>query len=111
MQNTGPGFAVLYRWRIHPEKEQDFISAWSRISELLLATRGSLGSRLHRGADGLWYSYAQWPSSEARDKAFAAGPVDQQSLDLMRSAIIESLPEVVLESVADFLVPMSGQPR
>lgn len=47
MQNPGPGFAVLYRWRIHPEQEREFIAAWSRISERLLTERGSLGSRLH----------------------------------------------------------------
>ena len=104
MLNKGPGFAVLYRWRVHPEREQVFVSAWTRISERLLSERGSLGSRLHRGADGLWYSYAQWPSSEARDKAFAAGTVDAEALELMRSAIVESLPEITLEPVSDLLV-------
>ena len=104
MLNRGPGFAVLYRWRVEPEKEQAFIAAWTRISELLLSERGSLGSRLHRGADGLWYSYAQWPSSEARERAFAAGDVDAQALEQLRSAIIASLPEVTLEPVSDLLV-------
>jgi len=42
-------FAVLYRWRLHEGAEEAFVAAWSRISERLLAERGSLGSRLHRG--------------------------------------------------------------
>lgn len=102
--NRGPGFAVLYRWKLHPGSEASFVEAWSRVSELLLTKRGSLGSRLHRGADGLWYSYAQWPSAEARAKAFSAGSVDPDASKEMRAAIAEELPEVVLESYADFMV-------
>jgi hypothetical protein len=109
MHSKAPGFAVLYPWRIHPGKEQVFVAAWTRISELLLSERGSLGSRLHRGADGLWYSDAPWPSSEARDRALAAGAVDAQALAQLRSAIVESLPEVALEPVSDLLVHAPGQ--
>jgi len=103
----GPGFAVLYRWRLHPGTEDDFVRAWSRVSELLRAQRGSLGSRLHRGPDGIWYSYAQWPSPQARDAAFAADSVDPQASARMAQAIAERLPELVLESVADFMLPIA----
>jgi hypothetical protein len=108
MPRRGPGFAVLYRWKLHPGSEASFVAAWSRVSELLLRQRGSLGSRLHLGSDGLWYSYAQWPSAEARSKAFAAGPIDSESLTQMRAAILEELPEVILESQADFMVAPDG---
>jgi heme-degrading monooxygenase HmoA len=84
--------------------EQQFIEAWSRISELLLTQRGSLGSRLHRGPDGWWYSYAQWPSAEAREQAFAQGSVDQEATHRMRESIAESMPELVLESISDYMV-------
>ena len=104
MNHRGPGFAVLYRWKLHAGSEASFVEAWSRVSGLLLTQRGSLGSRLHRGADGLWYSYAQWPSAEARTKPFNAGPVNPEALKQMRAAIAEELPEVVLESHADFMV-------
>jgi quinol monooxygenase YgiN len=100
----GPGFAVLYRWRLKPGKEQQFVEAWSRVSAGLLNDRGSLGSRLHRGSDGTWYSYAQWPSTQARDTAFALPAVNPEAGMLMRDAIAESLPEVILESVSDFMV-------
>ena len=55
-ERAGPGFAVLYRWRVHQGAEAQFVEAWSLLSELLRSQRGSLGSRLHKGSDGLWYS-------------------------------------------------------
>jgi heme-degrading monooxygenase HmoA len=96
-------FVALYRWKIHAGREEEFIEAWSRTSDLLLKERGSLGSRLHRGSDGLWYSYAQWPSAQARKDAFALGPVDAAAGERMNAAIQERFPEVVLEACADFL--------
>lgn len=104
VRSAGPGFAVLYRWRLHEGAEESFVKAWSTISDLLRSERGSLGSRLHRGSDGWWYSYAQWPSALAREEAFAVGSVDPEASRQMTEAIAESLPEVVLESVADFMV-------
>ncbi|MFT3955699.1 MAG: gamma-glutamylcyclotransferase [Piscinibacter sp.] len=100
----GPGFAVLYRWRLQPGAEDSFVAAWTRISALLRSQRGSLGSRLHRGPDGWWYSYAQWPSAEARARAFDAAPVDAEASARMQAAIVESLPELVLEPVADLML-------
>ena len=108
--SKGPEFAVLYRWRLHPGKEEQFIEAWARVSERLLQERGSLGSRLHRGPDGIWYSYAQWPSSDARVVlAFTLPPIDATARERMRDAIAESFPELVLESVADYMVPPTGR--
>ena len=104
--SPGPGFVVLYRWRLNPGSEASFVDAWSNVSDLLRSERGSLGSRLHRGPDGIWYSYAQWPSSQAGDDAFSLGSVDQQASEQMAQAIAERLPEIVLESVADFILPI-----
>lgn len=99
---------VLYRWRLRPGSETSFIEAWSRVTELLRSTGGSLGSRLHRGGDGIWYGYAQWPDGDTRQRAFARS-LDPAASEQMRNAIAESLPEVVLESVADYLVlPHAG---
>ena len=96
---------VVYRWRLHPGTEAAFTQAWCRVTGLLRA-RGSLGSRLHRGADGIWYGYAQWPSAQAREDAFAPGSVDEAATAQMRSAIAERFPEIILEPVADYLVPL-----
>jgi heme-degrading monooxygenase HmoA len=105
-----PRFAVIYRWRLLEGSEETFAAAWSRVSALLLSERGSLGSRLHRGPDGVWYSYAQWPSAEARARAFAAGPVDAEATRQMREAIVESFPEIILEPVVDYLVLPEARP-
>lgn len=110
MSATGPAFVVLYRWRLHPGTQDTFVDAWSRVTDGLRAQRGSLGSRLHRGADGLWYGYAQWPSAQAREDAFAPGPVDAEAAQRMRACIAESLPEIVLQPVADFLVLPAHEP-
>ena len=104
VSSKGPGFAVLYRWRLHEGTEESFVRAWTRVSELLLSERGSLGSRLHRGPDGLWYSYAQWPSAEAREQAFALESVDPEAGRQMAEAIAEGFPEIVLESISDLMV-------
>lgn len=109
MTGRGPGFVVLYRWRLHPGLEASFVDAWSRITELLLTDGGSLGSRLHRGSDGIWYAYAQWPSDEARQRAFAR--LHDAALSAqMRAAIADTLPGVVLESVSDYLI-LPGKAR
>jgi heme-degrading monooxygenase HmoA len=106
--SASPGFVVLYRWRLHPGSEASFIEAWSRVSELLRSTRGSLGSRLHRGADGIWYSYAQWPSAQARSNAFSLDSVDASAGQQMEQAIAEHFPEIILEPVADLMVPVQN---
>ena len=100
-------FIVLYRWRLHAGAEDAFVQGWSRITALLRA-RGSLGSRLHRGSDGLWYGYAQWPSAQVRQAVFALGSLDETASARMKSAIAESLPEITLEARADYLAPLAG---
>jgi Antibiotic biosynthesis monooxygenase len=98
-----PGFAVIYRWRLKPGLEAQFVDAWTRITELYVAHRGGLGSRLHKGPDDIWYAYAQWASAEARTAAFAGEPLDPVARGLMRDAIEVSFDEIVLEPVADRL--------
>jgi hypothetical protein len=103
MINEGPGFVVLYRWRLRPGTEASFVDAWTRVSEDL-KRKGSLGSRLHRGPDDVWYSYAQWPSEADRSLAFSLPAGDPAAAAAMNDAIAERLPEIVLESVSDLLV-------
>jgi heme-degrading monooxygenase HmoA len=97
------GFAVIYRWRVRPEAEEAFADAWRTVTQHLKTDRGSLGARLHKGDDGIWYSYAQWPSRNARVQAFAQGDVDPVAQDVMRLAVLEHLPEILLTPVADVL--------
>lgn len=106
MNNPAPPFCAIYRWRLHPGSEERFVQAWSRVTRLLRDERGSLGSRLHRGPDGVWYSYTQWPSAAAKAEGLAKPSVDPQAWQQLRDCIAESLPELVLEPVADFLAPL-----
>jgi heme-degrading monooxygenase HmoA len=106
MDNASPAFCAIYRWRLHPGSESSFVQAWSRVTYLLRTERGSLGSRLHRGPDNIWYSYTQWPSAEAKAEGLARPSVDPEAWQQLRDAIAESLPELILEPVSDFLAPL-----
>lgn len=94
---------ILYRWRIKPEKETQFIEAWSKITAYYRENFDSLGSRLHRGDDGIFYAYAQWKSAEQRENAFANSPKTEAGTK-MREAIEEGFPEVRLEMLSDYLI-------
>ena len=67
------------------------------------------GRPVSPGSDGLWYGYAQWPNAAARRRAFA-GAAELPARRRMRTAIAESLPEIVLEPVADFLLVARQSP-
>lgn len=96
-------FTVIYRWRVKPELEQQFVESWSAITEHYLKNfEGARGSRLHRGSDGIWYAYAQWQSDEHRQKAFQNRP-DLPAREKLLEAIEENFPEIRLEIAADFL--------
>ncbi len=94
----------LYRWRVKPEMADQFVENWSIVTEHYRANCGSLGSRLHRGSDGLYYGYAQWPSREVRDAAVQ----DERAADAfaaMQEAVEERFPDVRMEVLSDFLIP------
>jgi 2-polyprenyl-6-methoxyphenol hydroxylase-like FAD-dependent oxidoreductase len=95
-------FTVLYKWRLKPRLEQQFIDAWSEITVYYRENAGSFGSRLHHGDDGLWYAYAQWPSDDHRRNAFESTPA-HPARDKMKEAIEESFDEIHLEIAADHL--------
>ena len=98
------GFAVIYRWRLKPGLEEQFREGWERATRTLLATRGALGSRLHRARDGSWVAYAQWPSHETWQRSRALGPVDRVASEMMQQAEQESDDPILLEPVSDHLV-------
>ncbi len=95
-------FIILYRWRIKPELEEQFVKAWSEVTEYYVKNFDSLGSRLHKGDDKIWYAYAQWKSAEQRENTFTNFP-KLPARNKMRESIEESFPEIKLEIFADFL--------
>lgn len=56
---------LVYEFSVKAEMEENFRSGWCALSETLVKTQGSLGARLHRSADNIWISYAQWPDRES----------------------------------------------
>jgi heme-degrading monooxygenase HmoA len=98
-------FTIIYRWRVKPELESEFVEGWAEITRFYLENAdGALGSRLHRAEDGILYAYAQWRSEEHRRKAFENAPIFPASAK-MKAAVEESFPEIRLEIVSDFLRP------
>lgn len=95
-------FTVLYRWRIKPGLENQFIESWSEVTQHYLSCAGSRGSRLHRGSDGLFWAYAQWNSDEERQAAFRDRP-EIPAREKMIEAIEERFDEIGLVIVSDHL--------
>ena len=93
-------FAVIYRWRLHEGKEQQFASAWHRMTAEIHKRCGSYGSRLHRADDGTWVAYARWPDAATRERCQG---VDPDALSSMRQAITESFPEIRCQVIDDLL--------
>lgn len=55
-------YCKLYRFQVKPGMRDEFISAWTEMTELIYEYEGSLGSRLHSDGSDNYYAYAQWPS-------------------------------------------------
>ncbi|MCZ6560730.1 MAG: antibiotic biosynthesis monooxygenase [Gammaproteobacteria bacterium] len=90
-------FYVLYRWRLHAGMEQQFIDAWTKMTELIKQQRGGLGSRLHHRDDGWWVAYAAWPNKEKWANSIIRDSPDAELAKLMNEAIAErQAPEELL---------------
>ncbi|OHX34856.1 antibiotic biosynthesis monooxygenase family protein [Methylomonas sp. LWB] len=63
-------FVAVYRWRVKPGYEAKFREGWLKVTDAVYQMYGSLGSRLHRDADGSWVAYAQWPDEAAWREAW-----------------------------------------
>ncbi len=98
------GFVVIYRWRLHADKEKQFQEIWSRNTPLIIERCGGLGSRLHKAEDGTWLAYAQWPDKATWERSYSVPDWDPEGGKLMQAAIIESLPRILLCPTKDFLV-------
>ena len=99
--------AILYRWRVAPGKERQFEDSWAEGTRLIHQCCGSYGARLHKGADGLYWSYALWPDEEKRRRCFRESAVTSDpSFARMQNAITEHFDEIVLDPRVDELRPM-----
>lgn len=98
------GFCVLYRWRVVPGKEQQFLGAWETVTREIRDHEGGLGSRLHRASDGTWLAYAQWRNREMWENADVTTEEGRAELLAFRETIEERMEPITLEPVADYLV-------
>lgn len=96
-------FVVIYRWKVHENREAEFEQAWAELTELYKQLRGGLGSRLHRTDDGLYVAYAQWPDRETYFLSAERGIPDEAVAARMNAAVIERLEPDFLEAVNDLL--------
>lgn len=65
-------YCLTYRFALYtptPANEEKFIACWSGITAFFKDKAGALGSRLHKGEDGAFYAYAQWPDKAAFEAA------------------------------------------
>ena len=97
------GFVAIYRWRVHPEKREQFQRAWFAVTQSIKADRGGLGSRLHQADDGTFVAYAQWPNREMWLAMSKLASVNPEASKQMREAIEEILPSLYLDPISDLL--------
>jgi len=94
-------FAVIYRFKVKPEREKEFEKHWSDMTHEFRNLHGGLGSCLHRADDGLLYAYARWPDRASWEKEKII--VNQLAMNHMRDCMEGSLPAIPLEVINDLL--------
>tara|TARA_R110002072_G_scaffold64835_11_gene160969 strand:- start:1873 stop:2706 length:834 start_codon:yes stop_codon:yes gene_type:complete len=98
--------AILYRWRLKPGREAEFRVAWAEGTRLIHQRCKSWGARLHEGEDGLFWSYALWPSEDVRQACFADHDwFSQDCFKTMQACIEERFDEIRLTLTDDALTP------
>jgi len=96
---------VVYRWRIKAGHEAQFREGWRAMTASIAATRGGLGSRLHRAQDGTWVAYAQWPDRAAYAAGHAGASANAAAAAMMAHSIAEHLATEQWEVADDLLQP------
>jgi heme-degrading monooxygenase HmoA len=96
-------FAVIYRWKVVPGGETEFVSAWEALTHRLRDEAGALGSRLHRAEDGSFLAYAQWPDRQTWEAARDGPAPDEDLAGRMTAVVAERLEPVLLEVENDLL--------
>ncbi len=97
---------AVYRWRLKPGRREDFVAVWAEAT-LSLRQRGSGGSALFDGPDGLVWGVARWPDAETRDSAFA-DPLPGAFRARMDACIADRFDAFDLDAIADLWTAFSG---
>lgn len=97
---------AVYRWRLRPDRRDAFVAAWSEAT-LMLRDRGSGGSALFDGPDGVVWGIARWPDAATRTAAFAE-PLPDAVREQMEACIAERFDALELDAVADLWTAFPG---
>lgn len=98
-------FSVLYSFSIHPDKKDQFLKAWSSLTQLIIEYEAGLGSRLHEISEKEYIAYAQWPDRETWQNSGGNLPESASKIRAdMREACIEIKTVYELKIVKDLLV-------
>lgn len=90
--------AVLYRWRLKPGRDAAFREAWAEGTRRIHETCGSHGAALNQDAEGVYWSYALWPSEAVRKACFKENDwFSQDCFVTMQDCIAERFEEIPLE--------------
>jgi hypothetical protein len=101
-------FVVIYRWRVHPDKVEQFRHAWRGLTERIYRYRGSCGSRLLLDETGAYVAIALWPSRALWEAMRPALPQEDEFLQLLLESISESTPAQLLNVLEDCWAPPLG---
>lgn len=97
---------ALYRWRVKPGREEDFVRTWPQITKAIRANvPGARGSMLMRSRDNpdefvalaRWDSFEQWQA--ARDAAAARPGPDPQAAN---AQFLSAEPLEVIDDLLDY---------
>lgn len=104
-------FAVLYRFDVKEAREDEFIAAWTTVTEALRVVAGTYGSCLHRTPDGTFVAYARWPSREAWSGDYDLPPSATEARQSMRDCCSSIATMHELDVLVDRLVVIEAQER
>lgn len=100
-------YVAIYRWKLKHGTEEAFAGYWSEGTLLFRSEQRAWGSRLHRGDDGTYFAYAQWPDRELYHSKKNLSPRHTENLTKMRECIEESFPVIMGEVTHDLLLQKS----
>lgn len=96
-------FIAIDEFVVKEGQDSTFIRNWEIVTEAIFKFRGSLGSRLHKEADGKYVAYAQWPDEETFEKDI---PLPSEALDareIMKNSCLSTTIAYRLKVVSDLL--------
>ena len=97
-------FTVIYKFKLKPDKIQQFEENWAELTKLIAKHQGGLGSRLHKNDTLNYIAYAQWPDRETWESEWKAMPEHSKEISRkMKEACEERETLFELDVVSDLL--------